>query len=247
MRLFTFTIEINKILFDNPSSVFHVLTESEKELFRSRMVIQKYRKGDYICRAGDMPAGLLCLIVGGAKIFRVGTGGREHIFRMAQPNGLIGYLALFANQIYGASAKAIEDSVAVMIDRETLYGLLHTNNELSILFIKSLSTELSFSYFRSMTLSQKQMAARLAESLIFLRDTYGLEDDGVTLNVRLSREDLANLSNMSTSNAIRTLSSFAAKKLIAIERKSIKLLNMVVLEEISGEQNSSLKFSGSKK
>ena len=242
MRLFTFSIDINKILFDNPSSIFHVLTESEKELLRSRMVIHKYRKGEYIIRTGDTPAGLFYLISGMAKICRLGAGGREYIFRMAQSNGLIGYLALFANQIYGASAKAIEDSVAVMIDRETLYSLLHTNNELSILFIKSLSTELSFSYFRAMTLSQKQMAARLAESLIFLRDTYGLEDDGVTLNVRLSREDLANLSNMSTSNAIRTLSSFAAEKLIAIERKNIKLLNIAGLEEISGEGSSSLKF-----
>jgi len=235
MRLFTFTIEINKILFEDTSSLFHVLTEREKELFRSRMVILKYRKDDYICRTGDTPAGLLCLITGGAKIFRTGVGGREHIFRMVNPNTLIGYLALFADQIYGASAKAIEDSAAVMIDHETLYSLLHTNSELCILFIKSLSTELAFSYFRAMTLTQKKMPARLAESLVFLRDTYGFESDDATLKACLTREDLASMSNMSTSNAIRTLSSFAGMNLISIEGKRIKLLDIAGLEEISGE------------
>ena len=236
MRLFTFTFDINHILFDDPSSVFHVLTENEKQLFRDHMEVRKYRKGEYICHTGDTPAGLFCLISGMAKICREGAGGREYIFRMTQPNGLIGYLALFADQIYGASAKAIEDSAAVIIDRETLFDLLRTNSELSIRFHKSLSTELSFSYFRTMTLTRKQIPARLAETLIFLRDTYGLEDDAA-LKVRLSREDIANLSNMSTSNAIRTLSSFAGDKLIGLEGKRIKLLDIAGLEEISGRAN----------
>ena len=236
MRLFTFTIDLNEIIFDDPVSIFHVLTESERELFRNRMVIQKYLKGEYICHIGDTPAGVIYLISGKATIFREGAGGRKHIFRMVSPNALIGYPALFADQIYAASAKAIEDSVALVIDRETLYSLLRTNSELSIHFIKSLSTELGFSYFRAMTLTQKQMPARLAESLLFLRDNYGYENDGVTLKVCLSREDLASLSNMSTSNAIRTLSSFIAKKLIDVEGKNIKLLDIAGLEGISGER-----------
>ena len=239
-------VDIDKILFDYPSSVFHVLTESEKQLFRDHMEIKKYRKGEYICRTGDTPVGLLCLVSGMAKICRTGAGGREHTFRMTQPNGLIGYLALFADQIYGASAKAIEDSMAVIIDRETVYSLLRTNSKLSILFIKSLSTELAFSYFRTMTLTQKQIPARLAETLIFLRDTYGFESDNATLTVRFTREDLANLSNMSTSNAIRTLSSFAGKKLIGLEGKHIKLLDIAGLEEISGIQSKSVNLSSSK-
>ena len=236
MRLFTFTIDINDILFGDPSSVFHVLTESERQLFRERMEVRKYRKGEYICRTGDTPEGLYCMISGTAKIIRESADGREYLYRMTLPNGLLGYLALFADQIYGASAKAIEDSAAVIIDRETLYSLLHSNSELSFRFIKSLSTEMSFSYFRTMTLTQKQMPARLAETLLFLRDTYGFEDDGATLKIRLPREDIANLSNMTTSNAIRTLSLFAGEKLIGLDRKSIKLLDIAGLEEMSKGQ-----------
>ena len=49
----------------------------------------------------------------------------------------------------------------------------------------------------------------------------------------MSREDLANLSNMTTSNAIRTLSAFAGEKLVAIDGRKIKFMNLQGLEKIS--------------
>ena len=62
---------------------------------------------------------------------------------------------------------------------------------------------------------------------------YGLEEDGATLSIYLSREDLANMSNMTTSNAIRTLSAFAQEKIIAIDGKKIKIIDGESLEKIS--------------
>ncbi|MDR1155990.1 MAG: Crp/Fnr family transcriptional regulator [Bacteroidales bacterium] len=221
---------------DEPASIFHVLTPEEKQIFRRRMVVRTYRRGEYICRAGNTPAGLICLVSGKAKVFQEGAGGREHIVRMAKPAGFIGYRALFAGEVHAASARAIEDSVVISLDRETLFSLLHANSELSILFIKSLAAELGFSYFRTVTLTRKQIPGRLAETLLFLRDTYGFENDGATLKVCLSREDIANLSNMSTSNAIRTLSSFAGRGLIGIEGKKIILTDIAGLEKISEER-----------
>jgi CRP-like cAMP-binding protein len=69
--------------------------------------------------------------------------------------------------------------------------------------------------------------------LIFLKETYGLEEDGATISIFLSREDLANLSNMTTSNAIRTLSNFASEKLIAIDGRKIKIIDEEELKKIS--------------
>jgi len=46
-------------------------------------------------------------------------------------------------------------------------------------------------------------------------------------------EDLAHLSNMTTSNAIRTLSGFADENLVEIHGRKIVILDMKQLEEIS--------------
>ena len=73
----------------------------------------------------------------------------------------------------------------------------------------------------------------MAESILFLKESYGTEDDGKTLSVYPSREDMANLSNMTTSNAIRTLSAFAQEGLIALEGRRIKMLDEAALQKIS--------------
>jgi CRP-like cAMP-binding protein len=66
-----------------------------------------------------------------------------------------------------------------------------------------------------------------------LRDTYGFENDGKTIRVYLSREDIANLSNMTTSNAIRTLSILASEEIISLEGRKIMILDSYKLEKIS--------------
>jgi CRP-like cAMP-binding protein len=96
-----------------------------------------------------------------------------------------------------------------------------------------LSKHLGGSDTKIVTLTQKHIRGRLAEALLFLKDHYGMEEDGSTLSIYLSREDLANMSNMTTSNAIRTLSSFANEKMIVIDGKKIKIIEEEELRKIS--------------
>jgi CRP-like cAMP-binding protein len=218
---------------DNPKSVFNVLTPKEKDLIRKNHSCALYKKGEIIFKEGDKPTGLLCLSDGKVKIFKEGVGGREQIVRMAKPVGFIGYRALFAEEHHTATAVAIEDCAVCQIERESVYKLLRSNSDLSLNIIKAFATELGFSNNRTVTLTQKHIRGRLAESLIFLKDTYGYEDDGQTIKIYLSREDVANLSNMTTSNAIRTLSTFAQEEVIAIDGRKIKILDLPKLERIS--------------
>jgi CRP/FNR family transcriptional regulator, polysaccharide utilization system transcription regulator len=218
---------------DNPKSVFSVLTPKEKESIRKDHICAFYKKGEIIFKEGDKPIGLLCLSEGKVKIFKEGVGGREQIVRMAKPVGFIGYRALFAEEHHTATAVAIEDCVVCQIDKESVYRLLRSNSDLSLNIIKAFATELGFSNNRTVTLTQKHIRGRLAESLIFLKDTYGYEEDGQTIKIYLSREDVANLSNMTTSNAIRTLSTFAQEEVIAIDGRKIKIMDLHKLERIS--------------
>jgi CRP/FNR family transcriptional regulator, polysaccharide utilization system transcription regulator len=218
---------------NNANSIFATLPPEEKKLLSIKHTCLHYRKGEIIYREGEKPGGLLCLSAGKVKIFKEGIGGREQIVRMARPVGFIGYRALFAEENYRATALAIEDSTICTINRESLFEVLNINTELSLGIIKSFATELGFSNSRTVTLTQKHIRGRLAESLIFLKDTYGFEQDNQTIKVYLSREDIANLSNMTTSNAIRTLSNFAAENVIAIDGRKIKIIDLEQLEKIS--------------
>ena len=100
-------------------------------------------------------------------------------------------------------------------------------------FIHELSRNLGGSDTKIVNLTQKHIRGRLAEALLLLAENYGLEDDSATLKIYMSREDLAALSNMTTSNAIRTLSNFVNEKLIVVDGRRIKILNESQLRKIS--------------
>ncbi len=224
---------ICKHCINNANSIFYGLAHEEKLTLSENHKCDHLRKGETIYREGAKPSGLICLSAGKVKIYKEGIGGREQIVRMARPVGFIGYRALFAEENYMASALAIEDSTICIINRESLFAVLKTNSELSLSIIRSFATELGFSNSRTVTLTQKHIRGRLAESLIFLKDTYGLEADNKTIKVYLSREDIANLSNMTTSNAIRTLSNFASENVISVTGRKIKIIDFEQLERIS--------------
>ncbi len=219
--------------FEAVCALFHNLQPKEKERMRENFSCTYIRKGEIIFRDGEKPTGLVCLFKGKVKIFKEGVGGRDQIVRMAKPVGFFGYRAMFADENHIATAEAIEDSVICTIERDCLLDILHSNAELTFHILKSLATELGFSNNRTITLTQKHIRGRLAESLLFLRDTYGIEDDQQTIKVYLSREDLANLSNMTTSNAIRTLSSFCNENVLELDGRRIKILDAHKLERIS--------------
>ena len=112
-------------------------------------------------------------------------------------------------------------------------SLLEKNPSLSWFFIRKLAIALGKSDERLVNMTQKHVCARIADSLLYLRDHYGMEEDGCTLRIKLSREDMASLSNMTTNNAIRTLSLLARDKVVAINGRNIKLLDEKELERIS--------------
>ena len=96
-----------------------------------------------------------------------------------------------------------------------------------------MSKDLGLSETQTVNLTHKHIRGRLAESVLALRKTYGYDEDGVTVAMYMAREDLANMSNMTTSNAIRTLSQFASEGLVALDGRKIKLLNESELTRIS--------------
>ena len=66
-----------------------------------------------------------------------------------------------------------------------------------------------------------------------LKKNYGIEEDGAKISIYLSREELAILSNMKPSNAIRTLSNFVNEQVIAMDGRKLKIIDEERLVRIS--------------
>ena len=209
------------------------LTETQREYLAKNFTIQKYKKNETIYCEGETPMHLMCLLSGKVKIYKDGVGGRIQIIRVIKDKEYFAYRAYFAQENFVTAAAAFEPCTICLVPMPVISELIKENTDLAMFFIKQLSIDLGISDERTVNLTQKHIRGRLAESLLFLKDTYGVEEDQCTLSIYLSREDLANLSNMTTSNAIRTLSNFATEKLIIIDGRKIKIIDEERLKKIS--------------
>ncbi|MDR1407242.1 MAG: Crp/Fnr family transcriptional regulator [Tannerella sp.] len=215
------------------SEVWRVLTEREREILRANSTIQHFKRNEKIYSEGDEPRDMMCLLKGKVKISKQGVGGRSQIIRMIKPIQYFAYRAYFAGEKYLTDASAFEVSTVCIIPMTIVDSLIRANLKLAMFFIRQLSIDLGIADERTVNLTQKHIRGRLAESLLFLMDCYGLETDGATISIYLSREDLANLSNMTTSNAIRTLSNFVSERLIALDGRKVKIIDEERLRKIS--------------
>jgi len=213
--------------------IWSLLSEEDREELANNAKVMEFKKNEVIYCEGESPKDMMCLIEGKVKIYKNGVGGRNQIIRMVRPVQNFGYRAFFAREPYVTAASAFEASVICFIPMDLVEKFVLTNPRLAMFFIRELSTDLGIADERVVNLTQKHIRGRLAESLIFLVENYGLEEDGATISIYLSREDLANLSNMTTSNAIRTLSNFVDEHIIALDGRKIKLIDEDRLRKIS--------------
>ena len=226
--------EVNKeVDFSVVFDFWNLLTPDEQEILKNNYDRKVYKKNDGIYTEGDTPKRVYCVISGKVKIHKTGVGGRAQIVRMCKPYEMLGYRAMFVQENFVTAATAFEPTVIYSIPKDIIENLILGNPRLGWYFILALSKDLGIADRRAVSLTQKHIRGRLAESLLFLIENYGFEADGATISIYLSREDLASLSNMTTSNAIRTLSNFVSESIIAMDGRKIKIIDEDGLREIS--------------
>ena len=213
--------------------LWETLTESERIMLSKNAEVIHYEKNDIIHNDGDESHYMWMLLSGKVRIYKEGIGQRQQIIRLLKPYDIFGYRACIAHEAYNSSASALEQCSVYRLDREHFNQLIQSNGALCYQVMLMMAKDLAFSEIQTVNLTQKHIRGRLAESLLLLLKNYGYEEDGQTLAMLLPREDLANMSNMTTSNAIRTLSQFAQEGLIIIDGRHIRILDEKELEHIS--------------
>ena len=213
--------------------IWDLLTPEQKSFIDSNSEIRKYRKNEMIHHEGDSPTHIMMVVSGTVRLSKEGVGQRVQIIRLLKPHDMFGYRSAIVGDKHSSCASTLEPTVVYRIRREAFLAVVQRNNPFCFAVLMDMAKDLAISESRTVNLTQKHIRGRLAETLLTLRQTYGFDEDGATIAMYMAREDLANMSNMTTSNAIRTLSQFAGEGLISIDGRKIKLLDEEELTRVS--------------
>ena len=207
-------------------SLFCKLEEEELDTLSINKNCINFKKGEFVFEERNTPKGIYCINSGKVKIYKLGDKGKKQIVRLAKDGDIIGYRSLLSGERYTAFARCIEPANICFVPKETFFDLIKTNQDVSMRMMEMLSRELRKSEQALTGIVQKPVKERLAETILMLKETYGYEDDKQTLNVTLSREDIADLVGTATETVIRFLAQLKDDGVIEQKGKRIVIKNM---------------------
>lgn len=184
-----------------------------------------FKKGEMIFKEGTHPRGLYCVQNGKIKVMQTGIDGKEQIIYLAKNGDIMGYRAILSGDTYSCSAKAIEDSNVCFVPLSLFTGMIETNAKLSLKLLHLLSNELKIAERNITTIAQQPVRERLAQTILLLKESYDVEADGCTINVSITREDIANIVGTARESVIRLLFELQKDKIIELKGKKIKILD----------------------
>ncbi|WP_438989582.1 Crp/Fnr family transcriptional regulator [Polaribacter sp.] len=190
------------------------------------------KKGEPLFREGEHINGIFCIKDGICKVSKMSENGRNQIVNLIKKGDILGERSLITQEASNLEAIALEDMEVCFIPKEEIIEDLEKNPKFSMSVLKDMANNLKKADNIIVDMAQKTVKQRLAETLINLKEKFDTNNDGI-INVRLSREDIANIIGTATESAIRLLSDLKKKKYIEFVGKEIKILNLPELEKIA--------------
>jgi len=217
-------------------TLFKRIDKENLSILCDNKTLYKYKKGQSIFTQVTKPSGIFCVNKGKLVIFKTGIYGKEQILRFVLPGELLGIASFFNEKNHSISVMAFEDSQLCYIAKEDFQTILNKHQGIYIDIINLLSNLLNEANEKITSLTQKNVRERLAETLYNLNYLFK-PDDNIKgkqfTEIRLSRQDLANLVGTATESVIRHLSEFKKENIISINGRKITILNPEELYKIS--------------
>ena len=214
------------------SPLLDLLPPDERRSIERSAELMDFKRHEIIYREGESPNHLYLVTSGAVKVYREGVCGRYQIMRMLGVGSFFGYRASLAQEPYVTGAAAFASATLCAIPMNLIRIAMQNHPEVLNFFVKELATDLGIADKRMVSLTQKHIRGRMAESLLTIRDVFGVDVEGF-IDLDITRQELADYSNMTISNSIRIISAFVSEGLITVKGKRLKLLEDELLLRIS--------------
>lgn len=208
------------------------LTEREFDELERNISLMRLKKGSVVYREGCNVGGMYIVMSGILKVYKTGIEGKEQIIRFAKAGDPIGFRSVMTNEPACTSAEALQEISLCYIPGEQITNLFRSNPVFAHKLMQITCAELDTSNNLILDLAQKTVRERLAKTLLALKDDFDLDSEK-RIKIAMTREDLANMVGTATESVIRLLSEFKTDKLIDIQGRYVKLLDIQQLARIA--------------
>ncbi|MDJ0519578.1 MAG: global nitrogen regulator NtcA [Trichodesmium sp. MO_231.B1] len=197
-------------------------------------VVETFERGKTIFFPGDPAERVYVLIKGAVKLSRVYEAGDEITVALLRENSVFGVLSLItghkSDRFYHAVAFTPVELISVPI--EQVEKALREDPELSVILLRGLSSRILQTEMMIETLAHRDMGSRLVSFLLILCRDFGVPSkEGITIDLKLSHQAIAEAIGSTRVTVTRLLGDLRQDSMISIHKKKITVHNPVALSQ----------------
>ncbi|MGH3088655.1 MAG: Crp/Fnr family transcriptional regulator [Rubrobacteraceae bacterium] len=193
-----------------------------------------YAPGDAIYREGEYGDGIYILTSGVLKLFRPYSGSKEATLRLLKPWDIFGHLAFAGEAKQQAYAEAVTECKVTKAPKVFVERAIRQEPQVALKIMTLFELRLVQYEELIKCLLPRETEVRLANLLPILAHKFGESSDGsVTIDLRLTHQDLAAMVASTRESVTKVLNEMRARDVIEIHSGRITLKDSRVLEELS--------------
>lgn len=207
--------------------LFSSLSDREIEEIMNKIVIRQFKKNETILYEEDTNEYMYIILYGRVKVIRSSEDGKEIILAMHQSGSFFGEMSLIDRKTAPASVIAAEDSLIAIISRQDFFSILSMQDKVTMNLLEIMCERLRKCWDTVQLLNFNNAAQRTKMLFMMLAEEYGEKTpDGIVLNVKLTHQDISDMTGLTRETVTRVLDKFQKKKEITVlKNRFIKLNN----------------------
>ena len=209
---------------------FAGLSDQELEVLADSLGKRTFGKGMIIFHKGSPGQTMYIIESGKVRIFILSESGQEISVNIYGPGDVFGELALLDGLPRSAGAVAMEKTVTFTLYRDDFLRHLEACPRMAKSIMEVLSTRVRYTTDYAESLAFLDVYGRVAAKLLELADRYGVQKEGIEIELRLTQAELASWVGTSRESVNKVLGTFRDYGLIEVEGRRITILDRRGLE-----------------
>ena len=197
-------------------------------------VVETYERNKTIFFPGDPAERVYFLSKGAVKLSRVYEAGEEITVALLRENSVFGVLSLItgdrSDRFYHAVAFTPVELMSLQANQ--VGAALKEHPELSSIMLRGLSSRILQTEMMIETLAHRDMGSRLVSFLLILCRDFGVPgESGITIDLKLSHQAIAEAIGSTRVTVTRLLGDLREQSMISIHKKKITVHDPVTLSQ----------------
>ena len=214
--------------------IFRKLSAEDRARLAPHARIRDFVRGDQIFSEGSPSDRFYAIASGRVKVFKTTPAGKDVILEIFGVGDPLGAVAVYEGWPFPASAVALEDTTCLTIERTQFFTLLEQHPTLVRGLLLGLTHRLIELTNRLAELTGGRVERRFARLFLKLAGEVGKPAaEGTFIAMRLSRQELADLTGTTIETAIRIMSRWGKDRIVLTESGGFVLIDTKALEALA--------------